>query len=144
MLNIILVKGDCSKPATVFKPLSTENQILPLTKSDHSVKSLQCLSIQYLLPLSLALLLNTDLERCSLTCINLSFHLRQREKLSIGELSIFQLYVLGLASCCLSWELGIQFVLVTLAATFFTNLDTWVRMICYWFSFSTKLSVCAC
>lgn len=38
---------------------------------------------------------------------------------------MFQLYALGLASCGLSWELGIQFVLVTLATVFLYWLRYW-------------------
>ena len=137
MLNIILVKVDCCEtaaaalhchrcflqalpsiracgcwtfvgwgPGTALVNVRPFNQII--AESQHG----------YPLPLSRELPPSFDLEGCSLTCISLYFHVRQVEKLSVGELSIFQLCVLDFANCSLPWEWGIQFVLVTLAATF--------------------------
>lgn len=106
-----------------------------------SIKSLQT-QHWYPLLLSPALPPHTDLESCSLTCISLCFHLRQMERLSMEKL--YFSFVLCLASCSLTWELEMQIVHSHLKTCFFTSLDTWLRMICYWFSFSRELSVCAC
>lgn len=127
MLNPSQLKTECCLCQGQFNQIIAESQHL----WDYSA-------------MSSALPQRIGLERCSLTYINLYFYLRQVKKLYIGELLIFQLYVLGLAICSLSWELGIWFDLVTLQPHFFTASDTWLRILCYCFRFRRIWSVCAC
>lgn len=57
---------------------------------------------------------------------------------------MFQMYVLGLASSSLSWELGIQFVLVTLAATFLYRFRYLTKNGLVLIKFQQKIAVYAC
>lgn len=69
------------------KRLSAEDQILPWSRSGHSIKSLQS-HHRYPLAPSPALPPSVGFERCNLACINLYSYLRQMEKLNIGELYV--------------------------------------------------------
>lgn len=68
--------------------LSAEDKMFALVLDlGHSIKSLAVSALVSSAP-SQVLPPSIDVESCSLTCINLYFHLRQMEKLSMGELCI--------------------------------------------------------